>query len=264
MKITALVENKSRDGLAAVHGLSLYIETRRHRILFDLGPDGTLFRNAEARGIDLAKVDTVILSHGHQDHGGALKKFLAINHAAKVYVQRTAFEPHYGRVLFIKAPVGLDAALKDHPQVVLLDGDALLDEELSLFTVPQGGKCWSSANDILWDACGRDRFLHEQNLVIREEGRAALIMGCGHTGVVNILEKADCTPQVCVGGFHLYDPVSRRTAAPELLDAIAAELAHYPDTQFHTCHCTGEKAYRYLASKLPQMHYLACGGEVTL
>ena len=42
MKITALVENKSSCELAAVHGLSLYIETDRHKLLFDLGPDDTL------------------------------------------------------------------------------------------------------------------------------------------------------------------------------------------------------------------------------
>ena len=82
MKITALVENTSDCGLKAVHGLSFYIETRLHRLLFDLGPDGTLFHNAARLGIDLAAVDTVVLSHGHYDHGGALKRFLALNSSA--------------------------------------------------------------------------------------------------------------------------------------------------------------------------------------
>lgn len=47
MKITALVENKSSCDLTPVHGLSLYIETERHKLLFDLGPDHTLLKNAE-------------------------------------------------------------------------------------------------------------------------------------------------------------------------------------------------------------------------
>ena len=68
MKITALVENRSESDLKPVHGLALYIETQRHRILFDLGPDDTIFENAEKKGISLADVDTVILSHGHSDH----------------------------------------------------------------------------------------------------------------------------------------------------------------------------------------------------
>ena len=49
MKITALVENMSTCELKAKHGLSLLIETDRHKILFDLGPDGTLFENAAKR-----------------------------------------------------------------------------------------------------------------------------------------------------------------------------------------------------------------------
>ena len=43
MKITALVENTTARGLRTVHGLSLYIETATHRLLFDVGPDDTLF-----------------------------------------------------------------------------------------------------------------------------------------------------------------------------------------------------------------------------
>lgn len=43
--------------------------------MFDLGPDKTLFENAVKRNIDISKVDTVIISHGHIDHGGALKVF---------------------------------------------------------------------------------------------------------------------------------------------------------------------------------------------
>lgn len=70
MKITALVENKAKYGLKGKHGLSLYIETENHKILFDLGPDNTLFNNARIKGIDLSEIDTVIISHGHMDHGG--------------------------------------------------------------------------------------------------------------------------------------------------------------------------------------------------
>ena len=126
MKIISLVENTTKSELKAKHGLSLYIETKKHRILFDLGPDKTLFENAVKRNIDISKVDTVIISHGHIDHGGALKSFLEVNSSAKIYVQRTAFEPHYSKTLFIKIPVGIDAAIKGNKQIVLLDGDYCL------------------------------------------------------------------------------------------------------------------------------------------
>lgn len=67
MKIISLVENTTKSGLQTRHGLSLYIKTRTHTILFDLGPDNTLFENAKKRDIDLSKVDIVVISHGHID-----------------------------------------------------------------------------------------------------------------------------------------------------------------------------------------------------
>lgn len=76
--------------------------------MFDLGSDETLFENASKRNIDLSKVDIVIISHGHVDHGGVLHKFLNINSTAKIYVQKKAFEPHYSKILFLKIPVGID------------------------------------------------------------------------------------------------------------------------------------------------------------
>lgn len=141
MRITALVENTTKSELKAVHGLSLYIETQKHKILFDLGPDSTLFDNAEKMGIDLGEVDIVIISHGHADHGGALGRFLTVNHKARIYIQRKAFEPHYSKLLFLKLPIGLDRSLEANPRIVLLEGDYRIDEELALFTVSKQGDC---------------------------------------------------------------------------------------------------------------------------
>ena len=71
MKIVTLLENTAgREGLRAAHGLSLYIETPRHKLLFDMGPNEDFLANAGALGVDLTAVDLAVLSHGHYDHGG--------------------------------------------------------------------------------------------------------------------------------------------------------------------------------------------------
>ena len=263
MKITALVENQSNCELKRVHGLSLYIETEKHKLLFDLGPDDTLFQNAEKRGIDLSGIDTVILSHGHYDHGGALERFLQVNKTARIYAQRSAFEPHYSRFFLWNVDVGLAEEYKDSPQLVLLEGDHQIDEELRLFVVPKTDRCRSNANDSLYTKNGKDDFLHEQNLIIQEE-RTALIMGCGHAGIVNILERArEFQPELCVGGYHLNNPALKKTVPEALLEEIADELSGYPKVQFYTCHCTGKKAYGYLSRWLKNMKYLSCGDTIT-
>jgi 7,8-dihydropterin-6-yl-methyl-4-(beta-D-ribofuranosyl)aminobenzene 5'-phosphate synthase len=261
MKILALVENHSRGELAAKHGLSLYIETARHKILFDLGPDDTLFKNANKRGIDLSKVDTVIISHGHMDHGGALQQFLKINHHAKIYVQRKAFEKHYAKILAFKVNVGLTEELRSREQIILLDGDYKIDDELFLFTVTSTEKFYSSANNALYTETGKDDFAHEQNLIISGT-KNTLVMGCGHAGIANILEKAAAySPKLCVGGYHLFNPLTKRTVSNNLLDAIAKEMARY-DIEYYTCHCTGKKAYHFLSERLPNMKYLSCGETI--
>lgn len=262
MRITSLVENTTKSELKAKHGLSFYIETRLHKILFDLGSDNTLFENAVKRNIDITKVDTVIISHGHIDHGGALKKFLDVNSLANIYVQREAFEPHYSKTLFLKIPVGIDNNLKLNRQIILLDGDYKIDDELSLFTVTKTNKFYSPVNNALYDEKGKDTFAHEQNLII-SENQIALIMGCGHAGVVNIMEEAKkYQPSFCIGGFHLFNPITKKSVSKELLNAIATELQRYKDTQFYTCHCTGEKAFYYLKEHMNNLHYMSCGDTV--
>ena len=262
MKIISLVENQSKSDLKPMHGLALYIATENHKLLFDLGPDDTIFENAKKKGIDLSDVDTVILSHGHMDHGGALEHFLQINKTAKIYVQKKAFEPHYSRFLFWNVSVGLKESLKDSPQIVLTDGDARIDDELSLFVVPQIEKCHSTANDLLYTKDGRDTFLHEQNLIISEK-KTALIMGCGHAGIVNILERAkEFHPDICVGGYHLFNPLTKKTVPEALLDEVTKELLRYPEVHFYTCHCTGKKAYSYFRQRMKNMSYFSCGETI--
>lgn len=262
VKVTALVENRAYGSFRAEHGLCLHIQTQKHSVLFDVGPDDLLVKNSEMGGIDLSKVDVVVLSHGHMDHGGGLQEFLRVNKTARVYVQRKAFEQHYAKILFMKVDVGLDKTLKSHPQVVLLDGDAEIDEELRVFTVDTRGKQLPPANASLYTREGRDDFSHEQNLLIQGE-KNLLVMGCGHAGVVNILQAAGCTPAACIGGYHLFNPVLKKAVPEPLLEQIAEELSQY-DTQYYTCHCTGEKAFQFLSRKVPNMRYLSCGETIDI
>ena len=258
MKITALVENRTNTDMKTTHGLSLYIETPEHKILFDVGPDNTLFENSEKLGFDLLGIDTVVISHGHMDHGGALEAFLKLNHSAKVYAQRKAFDRHYAKRLFARKDVSLAPHLRDFPQIALLDGDHTITDELILFTTPNTEKYRSDANNMLYSESGKDDFSHEQSLMILGETNV-LIMGCGHAGVVNILERATMyNPQVCVGGYHLWNPLSKKTVPKKVLNGISQEMAKHA-IRYYTCHCTGQEAFDYFAERLPDMYYLSCG-----
>ena len=74
MKLTVLSDNRSCDGsLETEHGLSIFLETEKYRILLDTGASDMFIRNAEKMGIDLSTVDYVFISHGHSDHAGGLQ-----------------------------------------------------------------------------------------------------------------------------------------------------------------------------------------------
>ncbi len=78
-KITTLCENHvahTGKSLIGEHGLCFYIEAGNRRILFDTGQNLGLSNNAEVLGIDLSRIDTVVLSHGHYDHSSGLKALL--------------------------------------------------------------------------------------------------------------------------------------------------------------------------------------------
>lgn len=130
MKVYTLMDNVAcSHDFAAEFGLSYYIETDRHRILFDSGSTPLFARNAEKLGIDLSKVDIAVLSHGHFDHGGGLLHFLDINDRAKVYVARGAFDEYFnGKNEYI----GLSSDLAQSNRLVYIDGMIDIDEEISL------------------------------------------------------------------------------------------------------------------------------------
>ena len=91
MKWTVLSDNRRcDDSLETEHGLSILLETKKHRILLDTGASDVFIRNATHLGIDLSTVDYVFISHGHSDHAEGLKHFMEINDKAKVIVSPDA------------------------------------------------------------------------------------------------------------------------------------------------------------------------------
>ena len=190
MKIITLVENtEGAENCIAEHGLSLYIETEKHKLLLDAGQTDAVVKNAAVLGIDLSAVDTVILSHGHYDHSGGILPFSELNCTAKIIMQRQAIEPHYNGERYI----GIDKAIMELPGVMLADGDMKLDDELFLFSGITGRRCYPQGNRKLMrmqdGEIVPDDFAHEQCLVITQDEKHWLLSGCAHNGILNILDR---------------------------------------------------------------------------
>jgi 7,8-dihydropterin-6-yl-methyl-4-(beta-D-ribofuranosyl)aminobenzene 5'-phosphate synthase len=275
MKLINLVENTpGAPGCAAAHGLSFFIETGKHRLLLDAGPGPVLVENAKALGVDLSRVDTVVLSHGHYDHADGLPVFAALNSTAPIYLHRGAEQERYSLDPEGYRYNGMSPSGKKLPNLVWTQGRVDLDEELSLFDGASHQRFWPLSNRKLFTrregAMVQDPFDHEQYLVIREGEKRVLLSGCAHNGVVNILERFrqvyGGAPDAVVSGFHMMQRTgSYSDEAVDVIRQTALWLRENYDGSLYTCHCTGLEPYEMMKEILGErLHYIHCGESLKL
>src|SRR5712692_2061645 len=73
-------------------GFSALVEHDGKRILFDTGNNAEIFqRNVTSLGVDLTKLDFVVISHRHSDHTTGLKYLVDMNPTVPIYVARESF-----------------------------------------------------------------------------------------------------------------------------------------------------------------------------
>lgn len=255
MRIVTLMENTAcREDLAAEHGLSLYVQTEDCSFLFDAGQSSAFADNAEKLGIDLVGVDLAVLSHGHYDHGGGLKKFLEINETAPVWMNPCAFEPHFNG---LEKDIGLDLSLQNNERIRYADDAQEIGPGMTLYSqirCPHGIRPFG----LTMGKGVPEDFRHEQYLLVEEGGKRILFSGCSHRGILNIVEHF--RPDVLIGGFHFMkmDP-----SGPEL-EAAAATLKRYPCI-YYTGHCTGDAQFNALKAHLgQQLRPLSSGVEIII
>lgn len=272
MKIVSLLENTSRHGLLVEHGLSLYIETeQKEKILFDMGQSQLFAQNARLLGIPLENIQLAILSHGHYDHGGGLNTFLKLNAKAPVYVHDRAFEPHYSLRDTGLHYIGLDPALKGHPQLCSCLDVSQINDHILLFSQVSGQCLCPPGNRTLFGPAPaeQDTFAHEQNLLITEGDKRILFAGCAHTGIVNILKKAeqmtDGAITHVIAGMHLSKHGLSMADETIFIQQLADHLLSHQSCQYYTMHCTGKEGYLLLKERMgSRIHYLSCGDVISV
>lgn len=250
MRVVCLIEDAAgKDGFVNEHGLSLYIETEKHRLLSDTGASEKTFVNAQKAGVDIKSVDTVILSHGHYDHTGGMMKLGGLNKNCRFYMHRNAVFDYYN-LRDGEKYIGIDKRICNFENLVLTDDFLQIDDELSVFSAVKGRKLFSASNSVLKKklngAFVQDDFDHEQYCVINSGSKTLLVSGCAHNGIVNILDKYyelyGAYPDAVISGFHFMKNSAYTEEETEIIKETANALNRLPCV-FYTGHCTGMPAF---------------------
>ena len=266
MKWTVLSDNRSNDSrLSTEHGLSILLQTERHKILLDTGVSDVFMRNAELLNIDLSDVDYVFISHGHRDHAGGLRYFVEHYQQGKAQTEfKVIVSPNamsgqffskrgYLHNITTKWPeIHEERLLKINHTCEITDNIRVIAHIPQIHPMPKGNK-YLYVQDTKGDYI-HDDFRHELALYV--EG--LLFTGCAHSGLENILAACPWPVHTVVGGFHLLD----RQESKEELTTLAQKLkANYPMTHFYTSHCTGDTVFEVMKDVMDEQLQAFCLGK---
>ena len=272
ISVTTLSENTASNGeILAEWGLSILIETGETSILFDTGRSISAGHNTDTLGIDLGRVDKIVLSHSHGDHTGGLKEVLRkMRKEVEIIAHPDVWEAKYARrpgetdryigipfqryelenlgarFTLTREPVALADSIMTTGEVPMVTDYEKIDT--ALFVREENG--WRP-----------DTVADDQAIIISTPSGLAVILGCAHRGIINTLyhaQKLTGTERIhtVIGGSHLLD------ASEERLWLTIAALRELGAPRLGLCHCTGQSAACLLAQEFGEGFFFNRVGTV--
>ena len=140
MKITFLSDNKTeKSKCLAEWGLSILVESKGHKLLFDVGASPIFARNAKKLGVELTDVEYVAISHGHYDHTDGMEAFCDINQKASIYIHKDAIDEDYalyddGSIEDVNYGIRWSEEFKNavKPRLILTEGVTKINDNMTL------------------------------------------------------------------------------------------------------------------------------------
>jgi 7,8-dihydropterin-6-yl-methyl-4-(beta-D-ribofuranosyl)aminobenzene 5'-phosphate synthase len=230
-------------------GYAALVEINGKRILFDTGDDAAvLAKNVKAKGVDLTKLDFVVLSHRHSDHVSGLTYVLSVNPQVKIYAPKEGFGI-FGSDLpskFYRKDDSLPAEMRYYdgaPPETMKFGTLFPGANIQLIDKTTEVTPGITLIALISDAPGTKE-LKELSLAIDTPDGVVLVVGCSHPGIEAIVAEAvKINPHIhfLTGGFHLV------TAQDPVIERVANALHDtYKVDYIAPGHCTGEPTFTAL------------------
>jgi len=268
-KVTILYDAFSDSKLLTKDwGFSALVEHDGKRILFDTGNNAEILEhNVKALGVDLTKLDFVVISHRHTDHTPGLAYVLKVNPNVTVYVPADGANGFGGAPLpaaYFRPEPELPAKMRyfdgKYPEHVNAGklyetGNFVLVKTLTevapgIFLVPTISQRKGSLE------------LPELTLAIKKPNGLLVVDGCSHAGIEEILQAAsavDPRTAILFGGLHLV------TTPVEEIDQLAVNLkTKWKVQRIAPGHCTGEAAFARLQKEFGEDYVYAGAGTTVM
>ncbi len=274
VQITILCENTvGRLVGSGEHGFSAFVETDQGNFLFDTGSGHSIVLNSLLLNKDLKSLTKIFLSHGHQDHTGGLPEVLKLKGRVDVHahphvlLDRIAVTKENGEEVkrFIGIPFKrtylealganfiFNTGLLEAAKGIFFTGEiprrtAFEKPDPRLLTETDGKR----AQDPLWD---------DQSLVLDTDKGLVVLLGCAHSGIVNILNHVALKTgkenfYAILGGTHL------DFLTPEQLEESINVLKKMDLQKVGVSHCTGMRAALRLQQEFGDRFFYGCVGSV--
>ncbi len=273
--LTVLCENTvgRSPGLIGEWGLSVWMQAGDRYVLLDAGESAACVSNAPKLGVDLARAEAVVVSHGHFDHTGGLARALPLMPQARVYLHGDAVLHRYATAgdIQVKPDDLPDIGMPEASRAALASREVVtVDKPLEVVPgvwvtgpIPReeavegrGGLGWLDRS-----RTRPDDILDDMALWIETVAGILVVLGCAHAGVINTLRlvqrHTEGAPIVgVVGGTHL-----RQTSA-ERMKTTLDFLESLPLQLLAPCHCTGAPEAFELRKAFPRQFAAMTVGDV--
>jgi len=270
----------------AAHGLACAVTVWRgdtaHTLLFDTGPDDSVFgRNVERLGFDMGGIESIVLSHGHWDHSGAMLlalEMIQLSNGGRPVP--TYMHPGMYRSRAMKAADGSMRPFADVPSqaqleqagalvVNAIEPQLILDDlfyvsgeipRVTAFETGMQGQHRRTLDGQGWEP--DPLVIDERFIAVSVKGKGVIVLtACSHAGVVNVMTHArECfageTLYGVLGGFHLSGGNER------IIPETVAELRAFELKMIAAAHCTGWRAVNALANAFGDAVAPAAVGKV--
>ena len=267
-RITVVYDAFGKDpAMTKDWGYAALVEINGKRILFDTGDDPAIFaKNVKAKGVDLTKLDFVVLSHRHSDHISGLSYLLRVNPKVKIYAPKDGLGGIFGSDIsskFYRKDEALPAEMRYYggtPPEIMRLGTLFPGANIQLIDKTTEVIPGITLIALVSDAPGT-RELKELSMAIDTPDGVVLVVGCSHPGIEAIVAEAvkiNSHIHFLAGGFHM-------VAAQDPVIAKVTNALHdtYKVDFIAPGHCTGEPTFTALQKAFGD-RYLYAGLGTTL